>query len=247
MAGRIYLAIGLSFLVDWLLLMGVGRLNGERVSLLRTMFGALLGGIYTWLCLSPRFIFLGSIIWRLIILFSAGLLAYDISINKAVQFVLAELALYGMTAGNASAPHLCMAAVILVVLLLIAFRGKTGPQSVAVKICHNGKTAEFRALCDSGNLLRDPITGSPVLVVSADLSESLIGLKADMLHDPLSCLNKGSGLRLVPYHTVGGSGFLIAKRFESVSVNGKVEPRIVAFSPNEIGAGKQFCAITGGI
>ena len=100
MTARLYLAIGLSFLVDWLLLMGVGRLNGERVSLLRTMFGALLGGIYTWLCLSPRFTFLGSVIWRLIILFSAGLLAYDISINKAVQFVLAESTLHWRSFAN---------------------------------------------------------------------------------------------------------------------------------------------------
>ena len=249
MVGRMYLAVALSFGVDWLLLMGVNRMNRQGVNPLRTLFGALVGGVYTWLCLNPGFSFLGSMLWRLIVLFAAGFLAFDLSLKKTVQFVLLELALYGMTVDTKSAGiwNIILALIILIVLCFVAFRGKTGPQSVAVRIFHEGGSVDFFALCDSGNLLQDPITGLPVLVVSADLSQQLIGLPIEALSDPIDCMKQGRGLRLIPYHTVGGSGLLIAKRFEKVFVNGKMEPRIVAFSPNKIGAGKRFCALTGGI
>lgn len=248
MVGRMYLAVVLSIGVDWLVLMCVNRMNGQSAGSLRAVFGALLGGVYTWLCTMPGFPFLGCMFWRLTVLLVVGLVAYDLSIKKTVQFLLLEMALYGMTAGsgNAGVQNIILVLIILVVLYIISFRGKIGPQSVAVRVFDAGGSVDFFALCDSGNLLIDHITGQSVLIVSSDLSQRLIGIPADDLRDPVACMKQGSGLRLIPYHTVGSSGLLVAKRFEKVSVDGSVKPRIVAFSPNQIGAGKHFCALTGG-
>lgn len=247
MTTRIYLAIGLCLAVDWILLMGVNRMNGHAYKPILTLAGASISAVYTWLCLNPDFSFLGGMHWRLIILVLIGLLAFELSVKKTVQFVLTEMALYGLTSNSPSAGHLMLSVAIIIILLLLAFRGKKEPECVPVQIVHDNQVTEIKALCDSGNLLKDPITGLPVLVVSATLSERLIGVPSHELCDPLVCMSRRRGLRLIPYHAVGSTGMLIAKRFENVTLNGIKAPRVLAFSPNEIGAGKQFCALTGGI
>ena len=64
--------IGLNFLVDWCLLLGVNRLAGYRGGVGRAAAGAALGGGYAGMCIVPSFSFLSSTIWRVV---SLGLMS----------------------------------------------------------------------------------------------------------------------------------------------------------------------------
>ena len=56
------------------------------------------------------------------------------------------------------------------------------------------------------------------------------------------------GARLLSFQTVGrSSGLLPVKRFEDVRIGAWRGSCLVAFSPNEIGRGKPYEALTGGM
>ena len=76
--------------------------------------------------------------------------------------------------------------------------------NVFVKAQWKNNEVKFSALCDSGNLMRDPILGDPVIAVSheviaelcgKDLAESLLSL------DTQSLQSKGITVRVIPHRT----------------------------------------------
>ena len=112
------------------------------------------------------------------------------------------------------------------------------------------KSANLIALKDTGNTLRDPLTGEPVLVISASVAGRLTGLTEQQLKNPLETMASCflPGLRLIPYHSIGNAGgFLLAKRFEDVVIAGKRKSTLVAFAAEGLGNGEIFQALTGGL
>jgi stage II sporulation protein GA (sporulation sigma-E factor processing peptidase) len=103
------------------------------------------------------------------------------------------------------------------------------------------------ALRDTGNTLTDPITGQQVLVVSAGVGQRMLGLTARELEDPVQVLDSVAGARLLPYHAVGKHAMLLVKRYENVRIGDWRGSCLVAFAPNEIGGGKPYEALTGGV
>lgn len=83
---------------------------------------------------------------------------------------------------------------------------------ITVKIRHNNKTAVIAAYPDSGNNLRDFLTGMPVIICRKDKIEGII--PTDYKDgEAIPC-----GTRLIPFSSVGGSGFITAFRPDYVSV-----------------------------
>lgn len=84
-------------------------------------------------------------------------------------------------------------------------------KNVRVRVKIDGKCGDFRLLCDSGNLLRDPYNGLPVLVLDAKSLDTLLG--KDGFHRdigkvlPLDAKRK---FRYIPVHTSCGDGALPA-------------------------------------
>ena len=74
-------------------------------------------------------------------------------------------------------------------------------------------TAEITALVDTGNLLREPFSGQPVLIVCA---ERLVGAldSAQLLQSEETALTPG--FRIVCYHALGGGGRMRCFRPESI-------------------------------
>ena len=102
---------------------------------------------------------------------------------------------------------------------------------------------------DSGNTLRDPITGEQVLVVSGSVGQRLTGLTEHQLRHPLETLAQRPipGLRLIPYKAVGQTGgFLLGLRMEQVKVGQVVTDAVVAFTAEDFGRGEVYQALTGG-
>ena len=119
-----------------------------------------------------------------------------------------------------------------------------GRDLIPVELTYGAQTVRLTALRDTGNSLRDPITGKPVLIVGADIAEKLTGLSPAALRDPVRTMGSLPGLRLIPYRTVGNTGFLLALRIPSVKIGNRQGSALVAFSPHILGSGYQ--ALTGG-
>ena len=126
--------------------------------------------------------------------------------------------------------------------------GAGGKEYVPVRISHEGNMVSVIALKDSGNSLRDPVTGESVMVIGAQTAMHLIGLNKEQLSSPMETLTGSSirGLRLIPYRSVGGSGMLLAKRFPNVQIGDRKGSALVAFAPEAIGRGEGYQALTGG-
>lgn len=245
--------MGLNFLVDWLLLLGVNRLAGYPPGAGRTAAAAAVGGGYAGICLIPGLSFLSSFFWQMASLGLISVTAFGFSrsaFSRGMLFVLLSMAMGGLAvsvqAGDFLGLVLCAGA--LALLCRMGFRGHSpGRQLVPVRIWHQGKSVELLALRDTGNTLRDPVTGERILVADAGVAEELLGIPAALLTDPVEAVRQGNvpGMRLIPCHTVGSSGFLLAYRLERVEVGGKRTSGLVAFSVEMFPDG-EYRALTGG-
>lgn len=250
------LVVILNFLVDFLLLLGTNRLAGYPLGAARAAMAAGLGGVYAGACLLPAFRFLGNTLWRLVSLGLMGAIAFGMdrgNLRRCVLFVLLSMALGGVALGLGSGSFFALvtAAGAVFVLCLVGFQGKAdGRQYVPVTLTHGGKSVRLMALRDTGNTLRDPVTGEQVLVVGVNAAESLTGLTRKQLQSPVETLASGAvpGLRLIPYRAVGQSqGMLLALRVDDAVVGKKRQSVLAAFAADGLGEGNgEFDALTGG-
>lgn len=243
----------LNFLVDFCLLIAANRLSGHPYGAKRAALGALVGGIYGGLCVLPGFSFLSGTLWRLVSLLFIGGLSFGFckeALRRCVLFSLLSMALGGVATGlgNGSFWTLVLSAGAVFAMCATGFSGQTGVQYVPVEVRIGEKIHRFTALVDTGNTLTDPLTGQQIIVVSSELAPGLVGLSQRELTDPISAVERGRGMRLIPFHAVGVSGgLLVGKRFEDVTVGGKRGSRLLAFSPNILGQGLPYKALTGGV
>lgn len=244
----------LNFLVDGLLLMGANRLTGFPAGWRRCTLAALLGGAYAGLCVLPGFRPLGSTLWRIIILGLMAVIAYgwDLSaLRRGTVFLLLSMALGGMAFGLGSGDFfsLVLAAFGVVLLCLLGIRTPVGMAKYQpVELYWRGQTIKLIALVDTGNTLRDPITGGSVMVVGPDVGCRL-GIPGELIRDPVTMLTREPlpGARLIPYRAVGKpGGMLLMLRFDRVQLNGHSISPMVAFSPEEIGGSDGYQALAGG-
>lgn len=249
------LVILLNFLVDFLLLFGTNRLAGYPASVGRTAGAAALGGIYGGVCLIPGFSFLGNTCWRLVFLGLMAVIAFGwnrSALRRGVMFVLLSMALGGIALGFGSGGWLMLigAAAGVALLCAVAFRDKPGArQYLQAELTYGKQKKHLTALCDTGNTLRDPITGGNVLVVGADVAWELLGLTDAQLAAPIETLTAARipGLRLIPYRAVGQpGGMLLAIKIDSVRIGGKGCDPIVAFAPHKLG-NEGYQALAGGV
>ena len=243
----------LSFVVDTLLLLAANRLCGSITKLRKILFAGLFGGIYSLWCIIPGFQFLGSFFWRLIFLFLTGAIAYGISayaIRRIAVYIFLSLALSGVMAGMEKGGIFDFVSAVGMVLLLcfFGFRGKiAGRQYLPVELSFGDKKMQITALRDTGNTLRDPITGSQVLVVGADVAQQLTGLTPNQLKTPVESMNALPGLRLVPYRTIDSHNFLLALHLPRVKIGTWQGGTLVAFAPNSLSPEGAYQALTGGV
>lgn len=248
--------MAVNFLVDFLLLLGTNRLAGFQGEKKRLVASAALGGLYGGICLLPGFRFLGNLLWRVVCLALMGVIAFGwnkSALRRCGIFLLLSLALGGLAVslGRADAPALALAALGLWCLSRISSWEAVGSRKyIPVEISYGGKTVKLLALQDTGNTLRDPITGEQALVISQSAASRLTGLTCHQLQNPLETLTDAAlpGLRLLPFRTVGqGSGMMLAMSFENVIIGGNRRKALVAFAPENFAGGNAYQALAGGV
>ncbi len=249
------LVVLLNFLVDGLLLMGANRLTGHPTGWKRCTLAAAVGGIYAGFCMLPGSRFLGNLLWRMVSLAAMAVIAFGWNfgaLRRGAIFVLLSMALGGMAlgVGRGSFGSLMLAAGGLVFLCTMGIRSPLGMEKFqSVELHWMDEKIKLTALVDTGNTLRDPITGSSVLVVGMDVG-SRLGISREMIRDPITALAGHTlpGARLIPYRAVGKpGGMLLLLRFDRVLLGGKEISPMVAFAPEEIGRTDGYQALAGGV
>lgn len=249
------LVMALNFAVDLLLLIGTNGLSGFPAGVGKCAAAAAVGGIYGGICLIPGFAFLGNTVWRLIFLAGMSVIAFGwnrSALRRGTLFVLLSMALGGiaMSFDTGGWAALLAAAAAVALLCLVGFRGKAGARKyIRAELDYGGKKRELTALCDTGNMLRDPISGQSVLIVGADVARELLDLTDAQLADPIGTVASAGipGLRLIPYRAVGQpGGMLLAVSMDGVTLDGRSCGRVVAFAPQKLG-NEGYQALAGGV
>ena len=256
MAVYLDLMMILNFAVDYLLLLCAERVAGYVPAWGRIAWASVLGGIYSGVCLLPGFRFLGNIVWRIMALAVMSVIAFGINsgtVRKSVIFILMTMALGGAVSGlqAGSFDQLLGTAFSVTVLCLLGFKGKTeAARYLPVELEYNGRKMRMTALHDTGNTLRDPISGEQVFIAGADVGIGLFGLKMTDLENPLETVLHPpiSGLRLIPFSSVGQpSGMLLAVRCVSARIDRWHGRPLIAFSSQKIGKDDIYQLLAGGI
>jgi len=129
---------------------------------------------------------------------------------------------------------------------------------VPVSISLGHRTVQITALRDSGNTLRDPVSGVPVIVAE----RSSVGLlfDADILGALRRCgentvsfmteienAEQRKRFRVVPCVTVSGRNMLPAFKADAVSVGGHRADVLIAVTNSNIAEGGRFAALVGSL
>lgn len=238
----------LYFLVNFLLLLGAGRLCGAPTKWSSAALAAALGGAYACGCLLPGFHFLGNLLWRVVSLLVMAMIAYGFSLRRSIVFAILSFALGGAVTGigQGGAAEMLGTAGVLCLLCCFYFQGKKGGGFVPVELSYQGKNMQLTALRDTGNTLIDPVTGRQVLVVGADVAQTLTGLTREQLCKPVESIGSIPGLRLIPYRSVGSSGFLLGMKLKNVKIGTWQGSSLVAFAPEWLHPNGEYQALTGG-
>lgn len=249
------LVMVLNFLVDFLLLLGTNRLSGFPSGTKRCAAAALLGSVYSGACLMPGFRFLGNLLWRIVSLGTMAVIAFGwdrSALKRTGVFLILSMAMGGLALsfGRGMWPSVLLAAASLWLLCRASFAdGVGGKEYLPMELSWGENRLSLTALRDSGNTLRDPVSGEQVVVLSAEAAQRLTGLSPEQLRQPLETLAQRPvpGLRLIPYRAVGtAGGFLLGLRFENAKIGQRRQSVVAAFAPDGLGRGDHFQALAGG-
>ncbi len=269
----------LNSLVDYLLLRASGRLLGMPLRRMQLALAGAAGGIYAALSLLPGMEVLRLGLCRILVAAILCLCAFwspkGLLRQTVVLFLLAA-AFSGITlllTQCFSAPGALIGGTVYYPLslgvLVLTAGGACGLISWGLSrlVQHGGgiaevqakvgdQTAAFTALYDTGNTLRDPISGCPVLVADWTILRQLLpelSITRAELEQPEGLLIRLQGARpelhprLIPYKTVGtAQGMLLGLRPGSIKVEGREESLLMAFSPVEVSDGGGYRALLGG-
>lgn len=249
----------INLIIDYLLALGSARVCGLKLRRPRYLISAVFGALYAAVSVFPGTGFMSAMPVKL----ATGILMSLISFGKEQKFWRCTAVFFSLSAlfGGAvwalsqqsgdslgstlyvplSMPVLVLSFALIYALLSLVFRRTAkdaGRRILDVKFSFDGRDAELRALCDSGNTLYDPITGSSVVICSAESLAEIIPECLD-ISDPAELISLpcySGRLRLIPYSAVGTAGGLLAAfRPDELTVDGKPRDDIlIAISPNGI-------------
>lgn len=247
MPSYLILAILLQTVVDYLLLLASAGIWGAGILSGRVIMAVLTGGLYTAASLIPGLEFLSSKIWYTAYFITLPLIAYGINSRTPLlggSYILLRTAVRRLMGEGLLRWE--MAFVIGVGILFYLAFIQFG-RYVAVELCWGGRKVRMKALRDTGNNLRDPVTGKRVLVVDADVANRLTGLSLRQLIHPVEAMGQVPGLRLIPYHSVGQSGgLMLALSIQNAKIGMWRGNAVVGFAPRILDDKGKYQGLIGG-
>lgn len=98
-----------------------------------------------------------------------------------------------------------------------------------VEVEMEGRSVTIKGMVDTGNFLKDPLTGKPVMIISASaakqflpaeiVEEAVKNQKAQMLSQNLMNSSYANRIRIIPYHSIGEErGYLVGIRPDTIRI-----------------------------
>lgn len=272
----------LNLLVDYLLLLTTARLAGIPLRRGRLALCAAVGALYAGAVFLPGLGWLAHPLcraaggaamalaawrreshpWRLAALFfllAGGLGGLILALGLASGSVAAYVG--RLYRAEISWPVLLGAALGFYALLHLVFRQAArhgGGEIMDATISIGGQSRAVRVLHDTGNTLRSPVTGQPVLVLEQTSLGGLLPPEVERIVTrrappeermaQLHATDLGRRFSLLPFCSIGApEGLLLAVCSDSVQIGGTTYPRtLVALSPGPVSDGGGYQALWGG-
>ena len=119
---------------------------------------------------------------------------------------------------NISALVLVVSSAVIYGILSLARRIADSPEAderIGLTVSVGGNTAELEAVCDSGNFLRDFLTGKPVILCRSDAVRGIMPASAEAFLNGEDA--DVAGLRIIPIRTASGSAVAAAFRADCIT------------------------------
>lgn len=255
----------INFVVNYVLLLITGKIMRREKSYVRLVTAAIVGALYACFMFFPQIKFLYGCAFKIIASFLLILIAYGaknavLTVKTALVFYLSSFLFGGVTlalfyftdaglkyggALNNGIFYFELPWKILFFSCLIAYIAmKTGfaiykrdknlsYRRIRVEICRN--SADLNALVDTGNLLIDPITNSPVVVAELEsvkklLPGALIEVFREKKENDLETVSKAvkntdfeRRIRMIPFTSLGAeNGIMLGFKPDSITVGKSV-------------------------
>lgn len=239
--------------MDFLCFFLSARLLGRKFSLPRVLAASVIGGLYSNVALfinvsrtlSLMIDIAVCVLMCAIAFYKKGKIS-SLFLNVLVYFAISmalggfmtaifnllnkvELPLSKGSADGISVWSFALLAIVSALITLLGgrfFRKRTSQKNADIEITYNGKSKTLRGMADSGNLLKDPISGKACII--ADISTLSDIVPKDILgaarKKDIGAISRFSdrdakNVRIVPVKTAVGDSVLIALKTERVTVD----------------------------
>ena len=270
-----------NFIADYFLLLLTASISSIEIKRWRLVLGAGIASLSSLLILAPEMSFVLEMLVKLavslvIVIAAFGFVNYKRYIKATLVFYASNAILAGgaMAVWSFFSPRglvvrngavfydispvvliVTCAAVYLISLLVskIIARRQSRGREYSVALEFEGKKAEVKGIVDSGNMLRDAISGSPVIVCDFDKIACLLDgeLKEIMkkqnfelgFYSAITQSRYKNRFRVIPFESVGGSGVMAALVMDRAVITSAGEKRevpdiIVAVTHKKIAGGE---------
>ena len=253
-------------IINYIILYLTGIISKAKIKQLRILLGATIGAIYSIIYYIIKLKIYSSIIIKIILSVVIIFTSFNsknlkeifkqILLFYLVSFVFggaAISAIYmanthnitiqnGVLVGNYTIKTILIGVIIAYFTVIIAFKiikmtKKDLICEISIKI--NGKNIQTKALLDTGNMLKEPITNIPVIVMEHTLFEDIIPKEIlnnlqEILGGDLSKISSEirdeyiSKIKVIPYSSLGKqNGMLLGIKGENLIINFKNETKII--------------------
>ncbi|MBR3150095.1 MAG: sigma-E processing peptidase SpoIIGA [Eubacterium sp.] len=219
-----------NFFITYFLLLATAKITKKKAVTLRFIIASVLGGAYSLIILadipSVLSVMSKALAAALIIITAFSFDRAAGFLSTYILFYIMSFAFLGAVYGLAlltKTPYVTMsngtvyldisarglvgsaflAYIISCFVVRLYNRQLTGGETYTLTVENDGNSVTLKALCDTGNKLREPFSGSPVIIAD---SERVKGIMND------------GGARLIPTSTVSGKAFMTSFKPDRVTV-----------------------------
>ena len=280
-----------NLILNSILLLAVGIETKSKINVFRIIVASILGSIYVIFLYIIKNRFFYSIIMKIILSIVMVSISFETKnfkelLKKMIYFYLTSfvfgggaLALIymvntgkisiqnGVLQGNYTVLTIMLGVMIAFIIIIIAFRIIKNKISKRDFICNieikiNEKRIRTKAMIDTGNLLKDPITNIPVIVVEHSLFKNVLPNEIlenidNILGGDLSKVSEKiknqyiSKMRVIPFTSLGKqNGILLGMKAQELKIEEanetrKIEKIIIGFYNKKISKKEEYHALIG--
>lgn len=252
--------------MNYIILLATGIINKCKISHFRILLSSILGAIYAVIAYINIFQAYSTIILKIILSIAMIYIAYlakDVKklFKELVIFYLTSFAFGGISfallyiinpsevklrngvfVGTYPLKVILIGGIVGFLTIIIAFKSyksKMNKKDIYydIKIKLGGKEIETKAIIDTGNFLKEPITGFPVVVVERSLMydimpksilnniDEILGGNLEKISDKQEYISR---IRVIPYSSLGNkNGMLLGIKADEIIIENKVISNII--------------------